>query len=44
MLYEVITNVEEAIGHFTVLLKTRSEFADVHYMLGILSDRQGDIV
>lgn len=35
-------NVDEAIGHFRVLLQTRSEFADVHYMLGVLLERKNE--
>jgi tetratricopeptide (TPR) repeat protein len=35
-------NVEEAIAHFSTLLRTRSEFADVHYMLGVLLERKNE--
>ena len=31
-------NVDEAIDHFSTLLETRNDFADVHYMLGMLLD------
>lgn len=34
---------EEALGHFTKLLSTRSGFADVHYMMGLVHERRGDL-
>jgi tetratricopeptide (TPR) repeat protein len=36
-------NIDAAIAHFTALLRTRSEFADVHYMLGVLLERKNEI-
>jgi len=37
-------NAEEAIGQLSALLRTRREFADVHYMLGVLLERTNDPV
>ena len=34
---------ETALKAFRALLLTRDGFADVHYMLGILEDRRGDL-
>jgi tetratricopeptide (TPR) repeat protein len=35
-------NVDAAIGHLEVLLRTRDDFADVHYMLGMMLERKND--
>lgn len=35
-------NVDEALRQFKELLRTRSRFADVHYMLGVLLERKRD--
>jgi tetratricopeptide (TPR) repeat protein len=35
-------NVDEAIGQLTELVKTRKDFADVHYMLGVLLECKSD--
>lgn len=35
-------NVDEAISHFKILLRTRDDFADVHYMLGMMLERKND--
>jgi tetratricopeptide (TPR) repeat protein len=35
-------NVEAAIDHLTDLLRTRKDFADVHYMLGVMLERRDD--
>jgi tetratricopeptide (TPR) repeat protein len=35
-------NADEALETFSRLLESRSDFADVHYMVGVLRDRQGD--
>jgi tetratricopeptide (TPR) repeat protein len=35
-------NVEAAIDHLTDLLRTRKNFADVHYMLGVMLERRDD--
>jgi tetratricopeptide (TPR) repeat protein len=35
--------VELALEHLTRLLETRDQFADVHYMVGVLQDRQDDL-
>ena len=37
-----IGEVDEALETFSSLLETRSDFADVHYMVGVLRDRKGD--
>jgi tetratricopeptide (TPR) repeat protein len=34
---------ETALGEFNELLKTQGGFADVHYMVGVLLDRKGDL-
>jgi len=34
---------EEALGHFSKLLATRAGFADVHYMMGLVYERRGDL-
>ncbi len=36
-------DIEEALSAFAALLKTRSSFADVHYMVGVLLERRGDL-
>jgi tetratricopeptide (TPR) repeat protein len=36
-------NIEEALTAFETLLESRSGFADVHYMVGILLERKGDL-
>jgi tetratricopeptide (TPR) repeat protein len=35
-------NVEEAIEAFSELLQTRDDFADVHYMVGVMLERRGE--
>lgn len=35
-------DVDQALETFSSLLKSRSDFADVHYMVGVLLDRKGD--
>jgi len=36
-------DVEPAIAALNSLLETRSDFADIHYMVGVLLDRRGDL-
>jgi tetratricopeptide (TPR) repeat protein len=36
-------NDSEALKHFTELLETREGFADVHYRIGVLLERQDDL-
>ncbi len=36
-------NVEEAIETFSQLLQTRDDFADVHYMVGVMLERKGEM-
>ena len=35
-------DVDGALDTFSTLLESRSDFADVHYMVGVLRDRKGD--
>ena len=35
-------DADEALLSFSRLLESRSDFADVHYMMGVMHDRQGD--
>lgn len=35
--------VDEALGHLSRLLLTRTGYADVHYMVGLLHERRGDL-
>ncbi len=34
---------EAALSQLTVLLRTRGDFADVHYMVGLIHERRGDL-
>lgn len=36
-------DVEPALEALNALLRTRSDFADIHYMIGVLLDRRGDL-
>ncbi len=36
-------DVEPALEALTKLLQTHDDFADVHYMVGVLLDHQGDM-
>jgi protein O-GlcNAc transferase len=35
--------IDAALEAFSTLLRTRDEFADVHYLVGVLFDRKGDL-